>query len=240
MVFFSLLIFAAACCVCCTSIYEEPLDEQLGHVFDTDEGSEETQALTIPMYSMSGEVRDEVFVPIAASEHASAWVSAHAIDESTAEALLETFETTILPALPVPTAMGENKLAILISYMEGNVYGYTPYELQAQAPTVCLNALYPEDLAYALAHEYQHLCVYEACHAGGTAMGEKADESLSDMFCERLFPGRGRERGILSEERALAAQEHLATWGQDVLPHVYDLLRAGYSQTEIWSILENG
>ena len=194
------------------------------------------------MYSPIAAVSETTFVQVYTSEHATAYVSAHAVDAHIAQAMLDVFEEMIYPALPEPDVLEGKKLNILICYMEGSVYGYMPSELQSgeQGPLVFLNALYTDDLAYALAHEYQHFCAFDACAAGHTVISEETDELLSDMFTELLFPGRGRERGILSEDRTLAAQERIEGWGKDALPYAYDLLRAGYAEKELLLTLEKG
>lgn len=234
--FLGLMILTVACMSGC-----EPSD---GDVLDQPEETElaEEDAASGVMFTLvsaNGEVCSEQFFAVCASEHAVAYVQAHAVSEDTAQALLECFETRIVPQLSAPLSIAETKLNVLLSYMEGSVYGYTPFPVLEQGPVICLNALYPDDLAYVLAHEYQHLCSHDACAAGHTALSENMDELLSDMFCELLFPDMGAANGILSENRASTAREKIGVWGSDALSHVYDLLREGYAEEELLSIMEN-
>lgn len=196
-----------------------------------EEGSPVGTVFTI--YSVDGEPREELFCRSCESDHGIVYVSAHAVDDARAQTLLHCFETTIFPALSVPNLLAKDKLIILIGYLEGHTYGYTPIPMQERLPLICLNALYADDLEYALAHEYQHLCAAAACEAGRTTLSEETDELLSDMFCETLFSGYGRKSGILRAERADAAREAIKVWGDDALLYVYDLLREGYPEEEI-------
>ena len=186
-------------------------------------------AFTLP--SSDGKIQEQTFIDVCSSEHAVAYVQAHAVSDDTAGDLLDAFEGTIYPALP----LDEGKASILILYMDGLTYGYTPLPVTDQSPMICLNALYPEELAYTLAHEYQHLCAWYACEAGGTALSEGTDELLSDIFCELLYS----EHGVLSMERAVAARERIDAWGTDALPYVYDYIRAGYGEEEWLNAMEN-
>ncbi len=195
--------------------------------------------MTFTIYSAEGEARTEYFHEACASEHAVAYVQADAISEDEAQALLSFFEAEVRSKLPAPTSFADNKLSVLFSCMGGQMYGYTPLPIADQGPIVCLNALYPEHLGYALAHEYQHLCAYDACVTGGTMLSEETDELLSDIFCELLFPDQGSEGEILFEERAIAAQSKIADWGSDALLNVYSLLREGYSEEGMLSAMEN-
>lgn len=180
-----------------------------------------------------------VLETVCESEHAVVFVSAHAIDETAAKDLLRSFEEQMLPMLPLPEFAREERISIALTYMDGRTYGYTLCSEEQQGQVIFLNALYPEDLAYTLAHEYQHLCAYLACKAGKTALSEETDELLSDVFCELLFPGYGRERGILSEQRSLAAQERIKAWGTDAVSHVHALLREGYTEEKILLAMED-
>ena len=233
-----MFLLPVLCLLCCTPMEKEAVSDRPG----LGEEGEEIPSIILPVYSPIGAVNETTFVQVCTSEHATAYVSAHAVDAHIAQAMLDVFEEMIYPALPEPDVLEGKKLNILICYMEGSVYGYMPSELQSgeQGPLVFLNALYTDDLAYALAHEYQHFCAFDACAAGHTVISEETDELLSDMFTELLFPGRGRERGILSEDRTLAAQERIEGWGKDALPHAYDLLRAGYAENELLLTLEKG
>ena len=206
-----------------------------------EEDGEDTLTILFPVYSYGRLVDDMSFVHVCESEHAIAYVSAHAVDDARMQELLDTFEETIYPALPVPFILETNKLNILLSCMEGNVYGYMPSEGQTgeHGPVVYLNALFPDDLVYTLAHEYQHLCAFDACRIGETSLSEETDELLSDMFTESLFHGLGRERGILSKERSMIAQKRIDDWGRDALSHAYELLRAGYAEKDLLLALEN-
>ena len=233
-----MFLLPVLCLLCCTPMEKEAVSDRPG----LEEEGEEIPSILLPVYSPIGAVSETTFVQVCTSEYATAYVSAHAVDAHMAQAMLDVFEEMIYPALPEPDVLEGKKLNILICYMEGSVYGYMPSELQSgeQGPLVFLNALYTDDLAYALAHEYQHFCAFDACAAGHTVISEETDELLSDMFTELLFPGRGRERGILSEDRTLAAQERIEGWGKDALPHAYDLLRAGYAEKELLLTLEKG
>lgn len=204
--------------------------------FDEDE-TDGSMTVTFSMPSSSGEMREETFVQVGASKHAVAYVSAHGAEDGRVHELLEAYEETIFPALPLQIGTDEEQLTILITYLEGKVYGYM--REAEQGPVIVLNALYADDFEYVLAHEHQHLCAYEAGKAEGTMLSAETDELLSDMFCERLYPGYGTAQGILSEERAAAARERLEHWGEDGLLHVYDLLRAGYAEEGILSAVED-
>ncbi len=232
-----LLLLISTCLLCCT----QQVDETNDVIAVQEEEGEGEQAILFPEYSLNGSVREASFVRVCDSEHAVAYVSAHAIEDGRVRELLKAFEETIHPALAVPSVLETGKLNILFSCMEGNVYGYMPSEGQAgeQGPVVYLNALYPDDLEYALAHEYQHLCAYDACKTGKTHISEETDELLSDVFTESLFPGWGLDRGIISKERSKIAQERLDDWGRDALLHAYDLLRAGYTEKDLLLTLEN-
>ena len=225
--FFALVLGMAAMLLCCAPAGAEEAEE------DAPSG------MAFTVYSAQGEPRTELFYEVCASAHATACVSAHAVDEATARELLDGFEQNVCPKLAAPSAMGERKLMVLLTCMEGQVYGYTPFPQPRQGPMICLNALYPEALPYALAHEYQHLCAYDACGAGGTALSEETDELLSDVFCEELFPDWGLEHGVLSEERARIAREALGRWGADAVAHAHDLLREGYRAEELLLAMEN-
>ena len=237
----SLLVILAVFCFGCAARAESGLDESSERSEEEEAEADEAASITVPMHSSSRETFDATFVRVYESKHAVAYVSAHAINGEQACELSEFFDTSIFPMLPVPAAVKEKKLNILIGYMEGNVYGYMPYDLQETdyAPVLCLNALYPEDLPYALAHEYQHLCAYDACKEGGLILAAETDELLSEIFCELLFPGYGQERGISSETRAMAAREKIVLWGEDCLPYVYPLLRKGYTGEEMLTIMDN-
>ena len=234
---FGMLLLPLLCLLCCIPQDDAKNDE---NDVQTEKG-EEAHPIIFPVYSSAGMVSEASFFQACSSEHAMVYVSAHAVKAESAQELLEAFEETIFPAMSEPTILEDKRLSILISFMEGNVYGYMPSELQEgeQGPVVYLNALFVDDLSYALAHEYQHLCAYDACKAGDTVISEETDELLSDMFTELLFPCYGQEHGILSEERTLAAQERIEAWGEDALSHAYDLMRAGYSEKELLSTLEN-
>lgn len=183
------------------------------------------------LLTQEGEVEEQTFYEVCDSEHAAAFVQAHAVSEEIVWGLLDVFETTIYPSLPLET----EKIFVLLLYMDGQTYGYTPLPVTDQGLIVCLNALYPDDLGYALAHEYQHLYAYYACEAGRTTLSEETDELLSDIFCELLFP----DHGILPEARMLAAREKIDAWSGNALPHVYDLMRAGYGEDEWLNAMEN-
>lgn len=232
-----LLLLPLLCLLCCI-----PQEDAINDENDvrTEEG-EKAQSIIFPVYSSAGVISEATFVPVCSSKRAIVYVSAHAVKAESAQDLQEAFEKTIFPAMSEPTILEDKRLSILISFMEGNVYGYMPSELQdlEQGPVVYLNALFMDDLSYALAHEYQHLCAYDASKAGDTMISEETDELFSDMFTELLFPCYGQEHGILSEERTLAAQERIEAWGEDALSHAYDLMRAGYSEKELLSTLEN-
>ena len=230
-----LLLTSLAWLVCCAPPAPETETAQIDdHVTDEDEADE--NVLVVPLHSSSGETWEETFVLVCESRHAAVYVSAHAIGEERAVRLTEVFEDGIYPVLP-GTEGSEKPLCILVTFLEGKIYGYL--QETAQGPVVCLNALYPEDLEYALAHEYQHFYAYAACKAGQTTISEETDELCSDVFCELLFPGQGRERGILSEKRASMAKERIESWGMEGLLHVYDLLREGYAEEELLSAMEN-
>ena len=187
--------------------------------------------VTFTLPAADGSMQEQTFCEVCSSEHAVAYIQAHSVSDEDARDLLNVFETAIYPALPWET----ERLSVLILYMDGQTYGHTPFPVTEQGPIVCLNALYPEHLAYALAHEYQHLCAFRACVAGGTSLSEETDELLSDIFCELLFP----ERSVLSETRTVAARERIEAWGNDALPHAYDRIRAGYSEEEWLKAMEN-
>ena len=231
-----LLLIPLSWLLCCAPPAAEPettyIDSDVA-----DEGEADGDALVISIHSSSGEDWQETFVPICESSHAVVYVSAHAIEKARSERLSDAFERRIYPMLSAMDDRAETPLMILLTFLEGRVYGYM--EETDHGPMICLNALYHEDLEYALAHEYQHLCAYSACKDGQTTISEDLDELLSDMFCELLFPDQGRERNILSEKRAVVAQEKISNWGRDGLPHVYELLRAGYTEEEVLSAMEN-
>ena len=234
--FLGLMILTVVCMPGCAPNDEDVLDQ----TEETELAEEDAPSgVMFTLLSANGEVCSEQFFAICASEHAVAYVQAHAVSEDAAQELLICFEARIFPQLPAPLSMEKTKLNVLLSYMEGSTYGYMPFPLPDQGPVICLNTLYPDDLAYALAHEYQHLCAYDACTAGETVLSGEMDELLSDMFCELLFPDMGAANGILSEDRASTAREKIGVWGNDALPHVYDLLREGYAEEELLSIMEN-
>lgn len=236
---FGLLILMLAASAGCVTADTEDMTESMEDMIEEEE--EETAGIIVPMYSTDEKEWEEVFYPVCETEHAVAYVSAHALSKEKAEDLLTVFEDVILPRLPLPSDMEEKKLNVFITSMERRVYGYMPPRLQEEeiGPALCLNALYSNDLAYALAHEYQHLCACSAGKAGNTSLSEEMDELLSDMFSELLFPGQGTKRGILSEERTLVVRNRIDTWGEDVFSHVYELLRAGYGSEKIRSDLES-
>ncbi len=224
------------CCVPAWTERAETLPEPI-EMEASGEGASSEVAFTL--YAADRTAYTELFYAASESAHAIAYVSAHAISGEAAQALLDGFEETVYPALPLQTAQAPQRVQILISHMEGQIRGYTLFPELQQSPAICLNALYPEDLSYALAHEYQHLCAYEACQTGGTTLSEETDELLSDMFCEQLYPHQGQERSILSEQRANRALDRIEVWGPDAVLHVHDLLREGYTEEEIMSTLEN-
>ena len=223
--------------VCCTP---PPIpkgdDDAVSEMADEPEG-DESDGEVFTLYSAEGEPHSQLFYTLAESDHGVVYVSAHSVSESVAGELLECFETKIFPAMPSEPAC-RSKVFILLSFMEGHVYGYTEFPVPERGPVVCLNALYPETLCYALAHEYQHLNAYEACLAGETALSEETDELLSDIFCELLFPDMGLKRGIISEDRSSLAKEKVSSWGADALERVYLLLKDGYSEEDLLSVME--
>lgn len=232
-----LLLVSLVCCIGCTMPEDQAETDMVAQSGDDEEETDGPMAVTFSLPSSSGEMAEETFLQVCVSKHAVAYVSAHGIDDSRARDLLGTYEDIIYPRLPLPIGAGDEQISILISYLEGKVYGYM--RDAEQGPVIVLNALYADDLEYVLAHEYQHLCAYEAGKAGGAMLSEETDEWLSDMFCERLYPEYGAAHGILSKERSAAAQERLERWGEDGLLHVYDLLRAGYAEEEILSAVED-
>ena len=97
-IMFGLMILLAACSLGCA-----PLQNQLPEdrpEYDGDEECEADTAIIFPMYSAAGDEREETFVCVAASAHAVAYVSAHAIEAGRAQELLDCFENTIWAALP--------------------------------------------------------------------------------------------------------------------------------------------
>lgn len=231
MAAFLLLTF---CLQGCAPLDAPPLDAE-----DAAEAEEDSSSgVEFPLYSIDGEAQRGLFYAVCESEHAVAYVSAHAISKEAAQRLLDCFEETIRPGLTYPSSSEGTKLAVLLTHMAGETYGYTPFPIPEQGPVVCLNALYAKDLAYILAHEYQHLCAHEACAAGGTFLSEETDELLSDMFCELLFPSLAQSHALLSEERGQAARERIDEWGEDALMHVYAFLREGYSEEKMLLAME--
>ena len=229
-----LLCSILAILVCCSpSVHKASRITAENTVYDR----EDMEAHSAVSFSLlSGE--DESFVQVYESDHALAFVSAHAVDEERIQDLICFFEESVFPRLSVPTVMELKKLRVLFNYMDGTVYGYM--QATEQGPIICLNALYADDFRYTLAHEYQHLCAYDACLRGSTSLTEETDELFSDIFCEMLFPGQGTERGILTAGQADLAQSNLKDWGEEALTHAYTLLREGYSEEEVLLILETG
>ncbi len=218
----------------CTSFKEEILDDP-DTTYDPNGLEEDVPAGKVfTLFSADGRPREELFYEVCVSEHAIAYVAAHAVSETTAKELLDRFENRIYPKLPLEEGQ---KILVLLTHMESQIYGYSL--LSEPGQTVCLNALYPEDLLYVLAHEYQHLCAHAACEAGGTTLSEEMDELLSDLFCETLFPGWGRERGILSEQRSENVYEKMNAWKKDSVSYAHRLLREGYTEEEMKLLMEN-
>ena len=239
----TILLASALCCVPIAAEEWEAPDAQSELEAD-EENTSSCVVFTIDSIDPSTDADSQgigqvVLETVSESEHAVVYVSAHAIDETAAKDLLRSFEDKILPMLPMPETAGEERISIALTYMDGRTYGYTLCSEEKQEQIIFLNPLYPDDLAYILAHEYQHLCAYRACKAGGTALSEETDELLSDVFCERLFPGYGRERGILTEQRSRTVQERIANWGTDAVSYAHELLRKGYTEEEILSAMEN-
>jgi len=221
---------------CMPSVMSETNNAVKPAVADEPE-EDETEGETFTLRSSDNELYSQFFISLDESEHGIVYASAHAANESDARELLDCFETIIYPALP-SEQVNNSKLFILLTYMEGHVYGYTEFPTPAKGPVVCLNALYPEALCYSLAHEYQHLNAHEACLAGDTSLSEGMDELLSDVFCEMLFPGAGEKLGIIPAERSSATKEKAACWGADALERVYSFLKEGYSEEELLSVME--
>ena len=242
---FCLLTILLASALCCAPIAAEEREapDAQSELEADEEDTSSCVVFTIdsidPSTVDSQGVGEVVLETISESEHAVVYVSAHAIDETAAKDLLCSFEDKILPMLPMPETAGEERISIALTFMDRQTYGYTLCSEKKQEQIICLNPLYLDDLAYILAHEYQHLCAYRACKAGGTALSEETDELLSDVFCERLFPGYGRERGILTEQRSRTVQERIANWGTDAVSYAHELLREGYTEEEILSAMEN-
>ncbi len=221
--------------LCCA-----PVDPLVGESPYPEQDEEaEPSVVEYTVYSTDGESHAELFTAVWDSEHAIAYVSAHAISETAARELLEGFEERIFPRLPFLPPLNGQKIHVLLTHLMGQTRRYTLFPVPEQGPTICLNAVYPSVLEYALAHEYQHLCAYYACAAGKTVLSEKTDELLSDIFCELVCPDQETERSILSEQRIRAAREKLNDWGEDALLHVYELLRKGYAEDELLSVMEN-
>ena len=235
--FSGMLILFTALMLCCTPA-DAPVQERTEEAALTEEDDAPSGVL-FAIYSADGEKEEQMYYAVCETDHAVAYAQAHAVSEIAARDLLDRFERDIFPQLPVPSSLAERKLSILLRCMEGSIYGFTPFPISEQGPVVCLNALYPEDLSYSMAHEYQHLCAYDACMAGNTVLSEGTDELLSDMFCQLVFPDHGFERSILSEARTRDAQNRIEAWGSDALSHVYDLLWTGYSEEEMLSAMEN-
>ena len=217
--------------------HKEMIEEAPAAMYDEDSSDEgASSGVLFTLYTVGGEPVEELFYEICESQHAIAYVSAHAVGKAAAKELLDRFEERIYPALPMGA---EHRILVLLTYMEGQIYGYTSVSGPEQGPTVCLNALYPDDLSYTLAHEYQHLCARAACEDGKTTLSEETDELLSDVFCETLFPYQGKERGILTEQRAEITIKSVMTWGEDAVSYAHQLLREGYTEEMMLVMMEN-
>ena len=235
-VWFAALFVILGILLSCVS-FEDKLQDISGPIDDLDGFEEEASSgMLFTLYSSDGKPREELFDEACVSQHAIAYVSAHAVSEAKAKELLERFEEQIYPVLPMEEGQ---RIMILLTHMDGQTYGYAPFPEPEQGPAVCLNSLYSEDLVYALAHEYQHLRVHAACIGGGTTLSKKTDELLSDAFCETLFPGQGRERGILSEQRSETVRKRMSAWKNDAVSYAHQLLREGYSEEEVLLMMEN-
>lgn len=179
---------------------------------------------------------EEMFFPQWEGEQVKVWAAVHALDEELARELGTQLEEEWMAALPLLEAAAGQKLQLLVTYLPSKTLGYTPLPPEGE-PQIILSALRPEAMAYTLCHEYQHVCAWYACDAGGVTLSEAADEALSAAFCEQMLPGKGKELGILDEARECSARELLALIGEEGVASVHRELSQGHTQEDIWQDL---